>query len=122
MNMVFFPKMASYNSQIAAGKWVNQPQFEGTHIYTLRLSNNSFQFYCNKSVDFVALDKFKNFKPIGPAVFYASQASVDQLSNEGSKFHIIASFVDYPQENILPKFINIKTRQQVLSKAYLISK
>ncbi|WP_147321980.1 ArnT family glycosyltransferase [Mucilaginibacter conchicola] len=122
MNTVFFPKMASYNSQVKAAKYANQPQFAGSGVYSLRQSNNSFQFYCNKPVGFVALNEFKNFDPQGPVIFFASQASVDQLSAEGSKFKIIASFVDYPQENILPQFINAKTRYKVLSKAYLISK
>lgn len=122
MNTVFFPKMASYNSQIEAAKYANKPQFAGAQIYSLRQSNNSFQFYCNKPVGFVALDQFKNFTPQGQAIFFASQASVDQLTNEGAKFSIVASFTDYPQENILPKFINAETRSQVLSRAYLISK
>lgn len=122
MNAVFFPKMASYNSQVEAAKYVNRAQFADAHLYSLRQSNNSFQFYCNNPVNFVALDEFKNFDPKGPALFFASQASVDQLAQEGTKYKIIASFVDYPQENILPKFINPATRNEVLSKAYLISK
>ncbi|TWR28291.1 glycosyl transferase [Mucilaginibacter achroorhodeus] len=122
MNTVFFPKMASYNSQIQAANFVNKPIFANANIYSLRQSNNSFQFYCKKPVNYIGLEDFGKFSPKGKSIFYASQASLDQLRNESAQFTIIATFVDYPQENILPKFINYKTRQQVLSKAYLITK
>ncbi|HEK21723.1 MULTISPECIES: ArnT family glycosyltransferase [unclassified Mucilaginibacter] len=121
MNTVFFPFLASYNAQVTAARYANS-NFKGTDLYSLRLSNNSFQFYSNRPVQYISLDDFKRFVPQGRALFYASQASVDYLRQQGAAFKIVQTFTDYPQENILPKFINAKTREQVLSKAYLISK
>ncbi|MFD0763690.1 ArnT family glycosyltransferase [Mucilaginibacter lutimaris] len=122
LNTVIFPLVASYNSQIPAAKYANRPEFSDARLYSLRMSNNSFQFYSNKPVEFIPLERFKDFKPAGKTLFFASQASVDYLNNTHADFKIIRSFIDYPQENVLPKFINVATRGQVLSKAYLISK
>lgn len=122
LNTVFFPLVASYNAQIPAARYASQQQFANAKLYTLRMSNNSFQFYSNKPVEFVPLEGFKDFKPTGKALFFASQASVDYFTSAHTNFKIIKAFIDYPQENVLPKFINSDTRSQVLSKAYLISK
>ena len=122
LNTTFFPLVASYNSQISAARYANRPEFGDSRFYTLRMSNNSFQFYTNKPVEFVPLDGFKDFKPTGRSLFYASQASINELTAQHAQFRIVQSFVDYPQENVLPKFINSATREQVLSKAYLITR
>ncbi|MCO5935822.1 glycosyltransferase family 39 protein [Mucilaginibacter sp. RB4R14] len=122
LNTVFFPLVTSYNGQIPAARYASQPQFADANLYTLRMSNNSFQFYSNRPVQFVPLEGFKDFKPAGKALFFASQASVDYLTNTHADFKVVKSFIDYPQENMLPKFINSATRSQVISKAYLISK
>jgi 4-amino-4-deoxy-L-arabinose transferase-like glycosyltransferase len=122
MNTVFFPTVASYNGQVGAGKYVNQHQFSNAHIYTVRQSNNMFQFYCNKPVDFIPLETFITFKPTGQSIFFVSQPSLDYLKSAHADFKIIKIFTDYPQENILPAFINSATRQKVLANVYLISK
>ncbi|MES2266349.1 MAG: glycosyltransferase family 39 protein [Bacteroidota bacterium] len=122
LNTVLFPVVASYNSQIPAARYASRPKFADAKLYSLRMSNNSFQFYSNKPVAFVPLEGFKDFTPTGKALFFASQASVEYLINTKADFKIVKSFTDYPQENVLPKFINSATRSQVISKAYLISK
>jgi 4-amino-4-deoxy-L-arabinose transferase-like glycosyltransferase len=122
LNTVLFPTIASYNGQVSAGKYVNQPQFNDAHIYSLRLANNMFQFYSNKPVDFVSPEDFNTLKPTGRAIFFVSQSTLDYLTNTHANFKIIKTFTDYPQENILPAFINHATRPKVLAKVYLISK
>jgi len=91
-------------------------------VYSLHTENNIFQFYAQKHVDFVPLEQFQNFNPIDSSVFYVNQPSMDILVQRHVGFKILQSFVDYPQENILPKFINRATREQVLGKVYLIEK
>jgi len=70
----------------------------------------------------VQLEKFNNFKTDSNTVFYASQLSVDYLSQKHIPFRIIQSFQNYPQERILPDFVNKPNRYRVLDKVYLISK
>ncbi|MCQ6960258.1 ArnT family glycosyltransferase [Mucilaginibacter aquariorum] len=122
LNTVLFPTIASYSGQVSAGKYINRPEFNDAHIYSLRMANNMFQFYSNKPVDFISPEDFNAFKPTGRAIFFVSQPMLDQLTNTHADFKIIKTFTDYPQENILPAFVNHATRHKVLAKVYLISK
>jgi hypothetical protein len=122
LDTVFFPELGTYKGEITAAEYINQKQFDSYKIYTLRMSNNSFQFYCNRPVDFVSLNQFGDVKITGNAAFYLSQSSMDTLLKAKAKFTIIKSFTDYPQENILPAFINKNTRASTLANVYLITK
>lgn len=122
LNTVLFKTIASYNGQVGAAKYINQPQFNNAHVYSLRPANNIFQFYSNKPVDYIQMENFGNFSPASKAIFFASQPTVDYLMRNHHNFKVIASFTDYPQENILPKFVNSATRSTVLSKVYIITK
>ncbi|WP_179414917.1 ArnT family glycosyltransferase [Mucilaginibacter sp. E4BP6] len=122
LNTVFYEQITAYKGQITAADYLNQPKFDHLHIYSLRTENNIFQFYNHKHVDFIPLGDFQNFKPVDSAVFYVNQPSMDILVQSHAQFKILQTFTDYPQENILPKFVNRATREQVLGKVYLIEK
>jgi len=122
LNTVFYEELTAYQGQITAAKYINQKQFDTYKIYSLRTANNIFQFYCNRPVDYIPLDQFNNFKVPANSAFFATQTSLDTLLKAKASFKIIESFTDYPQENILPGFIDKNTRNSVLSKVYLISK
>jgi len=47
---------------------------------------------------------------------------MDYLLQRHATFRVLKSFVNYPQENILPAFINKNTRYKVLDSVYLIGK
>jgi 4-amino-4-deoxy-L-arabinose transferase-like glycosyltransferase len=122
LNTVFYEQITAYKGQITAANYLNQPQFDHLHVYSLRTENNIFQFYNHKHVDFIPLGDFQSFKPVDSAVFYVNQPSMDILLKSHAQFKIMQIFTDYPQENILPKFVNRATREQVLGKVYLIEK
>jgi 4-amino-4-deoxy-L-arabinose transferase-like glycosyltransferase len=122
LNTVFYPTLTNYKGQFTAAEYINQPQFSKYHIYSLRAENNIFQFYTNRPIDLLPLEQFQNFHSTDSAVFFASQPSMDQLVQEHAQFKILKSFVDYPQENILPAFVNAKSRATTLRHVYLITK
>ncbi|MHB8208479.1 ArnT family glycosyltransferase [Mucilaginibacter sp.] len=122
LNTVFYEQITAYKGQITAANYLNQPKFDHLHVYSLRTENNIFQFYNHKHVDFIPLGDFQNFKPVDSAVFYVNQPSMDILVQSHAQFKILQTFTDYPQENLLPKFINRATRGDVLGKVYLIEK
>jgi hypothetical protein len=119
---VLYREVAAYNGQITAARYINQPIFSSSHLYSLKPQNNVFQFYVNKPVDYIPLEQFGTFKGSGNEIFYANQASINYLTQTHAGFKIIQSFTNYPQERILPDFINKPNRFKVLDKVYLISK
>lgn len=116
-----YPLLAAYNGQIAAAKYVNQPKFKSYSVYSLKQQNNVFQFECDRPVGYIPLEKLKGELP-DASLFYANQQSVDYLQQQKVPFKILASFTNYPQERILPAFVNKAKRNTVLDKVYIISK
>lgn len=122
LDTVFYPVITEYKGQISAAEYINQPQFGKYHIYSLRAENNLFQFYTKRPIDLLPLEQFANYKPTDSAVFFVSQPSMDYLQQNHVPFKVMKSFVDYPQENILPKFVNSTSRYSTLRRVYLITK
>jgi len=116
-----YPLLGSYNGQIAAAVYVNQPRFKHYSIYSLKQQNNVFQFESNRPVGFIPIEKFKGLLQNNIAC-YANQQSVDYLRQQNVRFKILASFTNYPQERILPAFVNKAKRKTVLDNVYIISK
>lgn len=122
LNTVFYKLVIGYRGQIKAADYVNQPSFNQYHFYALSMENNVFQFYSKKPIDYIPLGSFKTFKPIGPSVFYVNKRTLDSLHAFHADFKVIKAFQNYPQENILPDFIDEKTRNTTLDSVYLVTK
>jgi 4-amino-4-deoxy-L-arabinose transferase-like glycosyltransferase len=122
LNTVFYNEILPYRGEITAAEYINQKPFDGFRIYSLKFENNIFQFYCKKPVGFVPIDQFNTFIPQQASVFYVNQRSMDYLVQTHAEFKVMHSFINYPQENILPGFINKANRPAVLDHVYLITK
>jgi 4-amino-4-deoxy-L-arabinose transferase-like glycosyltransferase len=118
---VLYPTIASYNGQITAANYINQPQYNQYHVYIGRMESNVFQFECNKPVDYLPTEEFAKFDGKQNAVFYMTQYSLNYLIANHVPFRIVQSFQNYSQERILPAFINSATREKLLDKVYLIA-
>jgi 4-amino-4-deoxy-L-arabinose transferase-like glycosyltransferase len=119
---VLYPTIAGYNGQVAAAKYINQPQYANYRIYTGRMEDNVFQFECDKPVDFVPIEKFNTINPKDSTVFFATQYTLNYLINTHIPYRMIRSFTNYSQERILPQFVNSATRDKTLDKVYLITR
>jgi len=122
LNTVFYAEIVNYRGEIKAADYINQKAFDRYHIYTLRNENNVFQFYTKKPVDFIPLNTFAAFKAATLSAFYVNHRSMDSLVVSHASFRVLKAFQNYPQENILPAFINKATRSTVLDSVYLITK
>lgn len=122
LNTVFYNIMADYNGQIKAANYLNGDLFDGYHLYSLKFENNIFQFYSKRPISYIPLDSFKNYNPPPHSIFYARKLSIDILNRQHAEFKILSSFPNYPQENILPQFVNAATRGAILDSVYLITK
>lgn len=121
INNTVYPILGYFNGQIAAAKYVNHPRFKNYSIYSLKQQNNVFQFECDRPVGYMPMESIKGSLPAN-VICYANQQSLDHLRQQNTSFKILASFTNYPQERILPAFINKEKRSTVLDKVYLISK
>jgi hypothetical protein len=122
LNTVLYPEMVALNGQTTAAKYINTNIPDSTRIYTLKAENNVFQFYCNRSIGLVPIEDFKDFNITGPSIFYANHKSVEYLKATQVSFKVVKAFINYPQESLLPGFINKASRSKVLDSVYLVTK
>lgn len=122
LNTVLYKMLTYYNGQVKTAKFVNKKLQSDTPVYSVKMQNNVFQFYCDRPVGYIALEKFAGTKTPVNALFYVNQASLDYLMQQHIPFQIVKSFINYPQEQLLPDFINYTNRDKVLDKVYLITK
>lgn len=121
-NTTLYPVIVNTKGQLRAADAVNTTIPANSAVYSLRDQNNIFQFYCNRPVKLVPLDKLAATKTEKGAVFYADQEALNYLIQNHVPFSIVWYGIDYPQENILPAFINSDTRGTTLQMVYLIKK
>lgn len=122
LNTVFYKTIEPYKGEITAAGYINQQPLGHFPVYSLKAENNVFQFYCNRPVDLIPIAQFKTLKFNMPPLIFVTQASIDYLKSVHANFRVLKSFVNYPQENILPKFINKATRNEVLNRVYIITR
>jgi 4-amino-4-deoxy-L-arabinose transferase-like glycosyltransferase len=121
VNCVFYNEVSQYNGQIAAARYINQKPFDRFAVYSIKDGNNIFQFYSKKPVNLIDRTRLANLKTKEIAVFYVDEGLMDYLLTTHAKVKVIKSFVNYPQENILPNFIWKANRYKVLDHVYLIT-
>jgi 4-amino-4-deoxy-L-arabinose transferase-like glycosyltransferase len=122
INVNLYPIIIQYKGQIKAAEEVNKTMPASIDVYSLKDQNNIFQFYCERPVKYVQFQDFEKVATEKGAVFYTDQEAVNYFTRHHFPFMIIGTWWDYPQENILPAFINHQTRESTLTKVYLVKK
>ncbi|MCC8425625.1 glycosyltransferase family 39 protein [Mucilaginibacter sp. UR6-11] len=120
--IVLYPTIAAYSGQVVAAGYINQPRYDQYHIYSARMESNVFQFECKRPVDYLPAAEFSQLDATKKNALYATQFTLNYLIANHIPYRVIKSFQNYPQERILPKFINSTTRKTVLDTVYLITK
>ncbi len=121
LNSVLYKVVTYYNGQMKAAKFINKKLQADVAVYSVKMQNNVFQFYCDRPVGYVQLEKFGQTITSTNAVFYVNQSSLDYLTQNKIGYTIMKDFINYPQEQVLPDFINYANRDKVLDKVYLIT-
>ncbi|QKJ29985.1 glycosyltransferase family 39 protein [Mucilaginibacter mali] len=122
VNTTLYPVIVGFKGPIKAAEAVNTIIPSESPVYSLRDQNNIFQFYCDRPVKLVALDQLASTQTEKGAVFYVDKDALTYLIQNHVAFNIIWYGIDYPQENILPAFINSDTRGETLQSVYLIKR
>lgn len=116
----FYPAVLKYESGMEAGRWLKQNQPNAKAVVLMYPDAFSFDFYANGEPqyfwDYETLEKFKNDKDL---VIYTQESELERLKKD---YHaeILKSFEYYHITKLTGKFINAKTRPQVLEHFYLV--
>ncbi|TCD04609.1 glycosyl transferase [Pedobacter frigidisoli] len=116
----FYPSVLKYESGMVAAKWLNENHPNAKASVLNYGDAYSFDFYVSGEAKYFwsyeELNKFRDEKEL---VIYASESELERLKTE---YHaeVLKSFEYYHITKLTGKFINAKTRPQVLEHFYLV--
>lgn len=116
----FYPTLLKYQAGMQAGNWLKQNYPTAKPAVLNYIDAFSFDFYAPGEVkylhNYTDLDKSKNLKDL---VIYIPEQELAKLKSE---YHaeILKSFEYFHTTKLTGKFLNAKTRPQVLENFYLV--
>jgi 4-amino-4-deoxy-L-arabinose transferase-like glycosyltransferase len=116
----FYPSILKYQSGMQAGNWLKQNYPTAKPAVLNYIDAFSFDFYAPGEVkylhNYTDLDKSKHLKDL---VIYISEQELPKLKSEYNA-EILKSFEYFHTTKLTGKFLNAKTRPQVLEHFYLV--
>jgi 4-amino-4-deoxy-L-arabinose transferase-like glycosyltransferase len=116
----FYPALLKYQSGMQAGNWLKQNYPTAKPAVLNYIDTFSFDFYAPGEVkylhNYADLDNSKHLKDL---VIYISEQELEKLKSE---YHaeVLKSFEYFHTTKLTGKFLNAKTRPQVLEHFYLV--
>lgn len=116
----FYPAILKYQAGMQAGKWLKENYPTAKPAVLNYIDAFSFDFYAPGEVkylyNYADLDKSKNLQDL---VIYVPETELTKLKNE---YHaeILKTFEYFHTTKLTGKFLNAKTRPQVLEHFYLV--
>ncbi|RBQ04565.1 ArnT family glycosyltransferase [Pedobacter miscanthi] len=120
LSLLFYPSVLKYESGMEAGKWLKENHPDARASVLMYPDAYSFDFYANGEPKYFwsyeDLDKSKNEKDL---IIYTPASELERLKTD---YHaeVLKSFEYYHITKLTGKFINAKTRPQVLEQFYLV--
>ncbi|MEH3114118.1 ArnT family glycosyltransferase [Pedobacter terrae] len=120
LSVFFYPSVLKYESGMEAGNWLKE-HYPGVKTSVLMYADAySFDFYANGDPKYFwsyeELNKSKDEKNL---VIYTPESELAKLKKEYGA-EVLKSFEYYHITKLTPKFINAKTRPQLLEHFYLV--
>lgn len=120
LSIFFYPSLLKYESGMEAGNWLKTNYPEAKASVFMYPDAYSFDFYAPGEPkyfwNYEALDKFRGDENL---VVYIPEAELPKLKKDYGA-EVLKSFEYYHITKLSPKFINAKTRPQLLEHFYLV--
>ncbi|GGH08126.1 ArnT family glycosyltransferase [Pedobacter zeae] len=120
LSVFFYPSVLKYESGREAGNWLKENYPEARASVLMYPDAYSFDFYAQGEPEYFwsyeSLDQFKEDKNL---VIYTPESELAKLKKDYSA-KVLKSFEYYHITKLSPKFINAKTRPQLLEHFYLV--
>ena len=121
LNFNFYPSVLKYQSGSEAALYIDKNSNPGLPVVLLQQEeySNALNFYLNRPLLWVDANKTEDF-PKKPFLLFASDLEIKNLQDKGWKVQFIKIFDDYLVTRLTGKFLNQKTRKQVLEQKDLV--
>lgn len=121
LNLNFYPSLLKYQSGSEAAFYIDKNSISNLPVAQLRDEQyiHALEFYLNRPLFLVNEDGKGNF-PKKPFLLYTSETAVNRLKEKGWKIKPIKTYDDYLVTRLTSKFLNWKTRKEVLEKKVVV--
>ncbi|WP_406825333.1 ArnT family glycosyltransferase [Pedobacter sp. KACC 23697] len=120
LSVFFYPSVLKYESGMEAANWLKKHYPEAKASVLMYPDAYSFDFYANGEPKYLwsyeELNKLKDEKNL---VIYTPESELAKLKKD-YRAEVLKSFEYYHITKLSPKFINAKTRPQLLEHFYLV--
>jgi len=121
LNLVFYPKLLTYQSAGNAAEYVNAHYPHNTVVNTFE--EPLMEFTAKNNVGYINdndLSRLKSTDQNGKIIYYADQHFLDTLQTTGIRYHKIETFYGYHITKLKKDFFYYKTREHTLEPTFLI--
>lgn len=120
-NLVYYPGLLKYQADSEAAFWINTKYTGGLPVVQTRIAfGYPLEYYCHSPVYFYREGEEK-LLPAKPYLLYGQTDYLNSLiENKGLRVKRIKSFDNFRITMAKPKFLNHKTRKEVLSTTELV--
>lgn len=121
LNLVFYPKLLTYQSATNAAEYVNALYPHHTLVNTFE--EPLMEFTAKNNVGYISdndLSRLKSMDQNGEIIYYADQHFLDTLQRSGIQYFEIKTFYGYHITKLKKDFFYYKTREHVLEPTFLI--
>ena len=120
LNMVFYPKLVTYQSDSEAAFFINNNNLNQLPLVkVVNTYSYAIDFYANQKVHDYRIGEEKLLPPT-PYLLFADSAQIDQMIKDGVKLESIKTFENYPITRLKAKFLNIRTRHTLVGTSQLV--
>jgi 4-amino-4-deoxy-L-arabinose transferase-like glycosyltransferase len=120
LNMVFYPKLVTYQSDSEAAFFINNNNLNQLPLVkVVNTYSYAIDFYANQKVHDYRVGEEKSLPPT-PYLLFADSAQIDQMIKDGVELESIKTFENYPITRLKPKFLNIRTRHTLVGTSQLV--
>jgi len=120
LNLHFYPQLLPYQANAQVGKWVAESELSDGQFFGFSTGGRALDFYAQRIIPWEqdAASTIESIKP--GTVVYANEARYQELLSFGMKPKRDSILPNFEVQNLSIKFLNPKTREQVLKKNYLL--
>ncbi|RZK43623.1 MAG: glycosyl transferase [Pedobacter sp.] len=116
----FYPSLLKYQSGMQAGKWLDLYMPKAQTGVLMHRASFSFDFYAPTDPKyFDSFEELDAYKDRQGMVLYVSKQYVEELKLKYD-FEVLRTFDYYHTTKLKPKFLNSKTRKEVLEQFFLL--
>lgn len=121
LNLNFYPSLLHYQSGSEAAFYIDKNSMSNLPVAQLQEEDHShaLEFYLQRPL-FVMNEDGKGNLPSKPYLLFATKEHIDQIIAKGWKISLVKSFKDYEVTRLKGKFLNRKTRKEVVEKKQLV--